>query len=112
MDGAGTALGDSATELHPGDPQEITEHPEERHVGRRLDLALLSIDLELHPTLPSAGSSGDCTPALRRASGGSSAKVLQACFSTCFPWCPTGSGIQSTALLHGPAPATFAAGAV
>lgn len=43
MHGAGPALRDAASELRPGQSDDVAQHPEERHVGRYVDRLFLSV---------------------------------------------------------------------
>src|SRR4029450_12737665 len=47
-DGTGTALRYPATELGPGEAEEVAQYPEEGHVGGRGDFALGAINGKFH----------------------------------------------------------------
>ena len=46
--GAGAALGHAAAELGAGEAEQVAQHPEQRHVGRRVDFALGAVDGQFH----------------------------------------------------------------
>src|SRR2546425_948307 len=46
VDGAGAALGDAAAELGTGETEGVTQHPEERRVGRDVDRFAFAVDGE------------------------------------------------------------------
>src|SRR2546422_5248812 len=46
VDGAGAALGDAAAELGAGEPEGVTQHPEERRVGGDVDRFAFAVDGE------------------------------------------------------------------
>src|SRR3989441_3249913 len=46
VDGAGAALGDAAAELGTGETEGVTQHPEERRVGRDVDRFAFTVDGE------------------------------------------------------------------
>src|SRR3989441_3806938 len=46
VDGAGAALGDAAAELGAGEPERVTQHPQERRVGSDVDRFALAVDGE------------------------------------------------------------------
>src|SRR5882762_11245455 len=46
VDGAGAALGDAAAELGAGEPERVTQHPQERRVGGDVDRFALAVDGE------------------------------------------------------------------
>src|SRR2546421_389581 len=46
VDGAGAALGDAAAELGAGETERITQHPQERRVGRDVDRFAFAVDGE------------------------------------------------------------------
>src|SRR5207244_284558 len=47
VDGAGAALGDAAAELGAGEPERVTQHPEERRVGGDVDRFALPLTVKL-----------------------------------------------------------------
>ena len=52
VDGAGAALGHPAAVLGAGVAEDVPQDPQQRHVGRCVDLALLAVDDELHRAGP------------------------------------------------------------
>jgi hypothetical protein len=46
VDGAGAALGDAAAVFRTGQPQHVTQHPEERRAAVDIDRVRVSIDLD------------------------------------------------------------------
>ena len=48
MDRAGAAGGDAAAVLGAGQPDDVAEHPEERHVRGHVHRVGMTIDRELH----------------------------------------------------------------
>src|SRR5207302_6610779 len=65
--GARSALGHAAAELGSGHAEQIAQHPEERHLLLRVDLAHSAVDVELHA--PSRLPRRHFTPAVRTSSG-------------------------------------------
>jgi hypothetical protein len=54
MHGAGTALRDTASELGAGEPEDIAQYPEKRHIGRSIDIFYFVVDPQTdHVTLVS-----------------------------------------------------------
>ena len=50
--GAGAALRDAAAELGAGEAEQVAQHPEQGHVGRRIHVALDAVDGQFHGALP------------------------------------------------------------
>jgi hypothetical protein len=56
MDGAGSALADSATILGAGEVEDVSKHPEEGHVGRDIDGGSPSIHVQFIGHIVYSGS--------------------------------------------------------
>jgi hypothetical protein len=72
MHRAGTALRDTATEFGAGHAEQIAQHPEQRHVIRRIDARRLAIYLQRrgHNRAPVIFSTETETPRLKNGQGG------------------------------------------
>src|SRR6185436_17348670 len=64
--GAGAALRHAASELRPGEPQDVTKHPQQRHVRGRVHLARRPVDVESHQNLARGSAEGRGSPRLGR----------------------------------------------
>src|SRR5579872_6137164 len=84
MDRAGAALGHAAAELRPGEPEQVADHPQERHLRGRIDLSNRAVDVELHvvtllrpPTFRLTGQSVKHAMAVRSGGAGAARRLTR-----------------------------------